>query len=482
MNMFDRPRRTRAAWSIIGLTVGALPGACQSYERAPLDIASHRDTLESRVVLNEPISAFLDRLADLGETVPERFDFSDGVTEDEGEVLALFYNPDLRLARLRAGVALAQFETAGLWEDPEFGFDAAEILSPASPLDFGFTLSLTIPVSGRLTVEKARAGAAYEAELRRIVDAEWSTRARVRTAWAGWTAAWERAGLLRRVAKQIDGVGLIADRLEAAGELTRIEARLLRTEAVRTRADLLAAGLAESRARTDLLRLLGLPPDAPIDLVHGFPTPQPPVPAADVDRLIEANTALAVRRAEYRTAEESLRLEVREQYPDITIGGGYGSEDSDDRLLLGVSLPIPVFNANRSGIAEARARRAIARAAAENTFDRLASDLADAQRALESVRAQRALIESELVPTLEQQSAEIDRLIELGEVDTLILLDTVRRGHDAKSRLLELRRAESAAMTRVAELLGPASVGEPLRTDPDVHTKSIRAGQPEGES
>ena len=65
------------------------------------------------------VEAFANRLA-LDHGVPVAFNISDGISPAEGEVIALFYNPELRIARLEAGVALANFETAGLWEDPNF--------------------------------------------------------------------------------------------------------------------------------------------------------------------------------------------------------------------------------------------------------------------------------------------------------------------------------------------------------------------------
>ena len=87
-------------------------------------------------------------------------------------------------------------------------------------------------------------------------------------------------------------------------------------------------------ARIRLLGLLGLSPDAPVELIPAFSGVRDGDIELSVDRLIEANTLLAVRRAEYQVAEESLRLEIREQYPDITLGTGFGSEDGDDRLQI----------------------------------------------------------------------------------------------------------------------------------------------------
>jgi len=467
MDNILRSRCTRALMFLLcsPAMISAL-SACQSYKRAPLDLASHNAALNTRLVATDPIVQFLERLDKGSPGTPDRFDLADGLSLAEAEVLALFYNPDLRLARLDAGVARATFETAGLWEDPQFGFDGAEILSRTSPFEYGLTLSLTIPVSGRLGVEKDRAGSAYEAELRRIIDAEWSTRARVRSQWAVWSAASERLRLLNEVIEQTARIAEITDRLQAAGELTRVEARLLRAALVKARSDVAQAEFKETRARVTLHGLLGLLPAASVELVQMLPSPTSAPTVNVLDRLVESNTLLAVRRAEYLFAEESLRLEVQKQYPDITIGSGFGSEGGDDRLLLGVSLPIPILNGNRGGIAEARAERDVARAAAETTFERLAGELALAQASLDAARSQRNAFERELVPMLDEQSDEVERLVELGEVNTLLLLETVTGRFEAKSRLLDLRLAEVSAAIQIEHLLGPREPAVPAPVQP----------------
>lgn len=70
---------------------------------------------------------------------------------------------------------------------------------------------------------------------------------------------------------------------------------------------------------------------------------------------------------------------------------------------------------------------------------------------------------------LEQQATEVEQIADLGEVDTLILLETVQRQFDAKSRLLELQRVELDASLTIVELLGPEDSGDPapVSDDPD---------------
>ncbi len=75
--------------------------------------------------------------------------------------------------------------------------------------------------------------------------------------------------------------------------------------------------------------------------------------------------------AEYEVAERTFELEIRKQYPDLQIGPGYGLEDGQDQVLMGLSLPLPVLNANRQAIARAEANRSVARASVEAALERL---------------------------------------------------------------------------------------------------------------
>lgn len=452
--------KTRALCASIGSILILSMSGCQSYEPVPLDLTAHHADVHTRLTDLESIHAFMQRLRPTEVSVPDTFDLSDGMSRAEGEVLALLYNPDLRLARLDAGVALATAENAGLWEDPNFGFDGAEILSSSAPFEFGLMLGVTIPVSGRLEAEKARAGADHEAALRRVVDAEWTLRADVRDAWLDWSVAVERVRLLDDVVARLKRLTVVTDRLERVEELSRVQARLFQVELAEREAELASVSFASQRARLHLLSLMGLGPDTDVDLAPSFETVDSPTVDDRLTRLIESNTALAIERAEYQVAEASLRLEIRKQYPDISLGSGYGNED-DDRLLLGVSLPIPILNANRAGIAEADARRDRARAAAEVVLERLSHQLAVADADLEAAASQRALYESTVLPLLIQQSEDIERVTELGDVDTLLLLEDVSRQLEARTRLLDLRLAESNATNRIITILGPDAILHP---------------------
>ncbi len=427
---------------------------CQSYEPAPLDIGFYRDSLETRLIEVEPITAFANRL-ELDTQTPMSFSIDDGISSAEGEVFALFYNPELRIVRLEAGVALANFETAGIWKDPVFGFDGAEISSPSAPFEFGLMGNLTIPISGRLKIEKVRAGAEYEMQLREIVDAEWNVRAEVRSLWAQWTAATLQVELINEAVEQLKRINEITTALAKAGEINRVEHRLLQIELANSEVEATEATLLLLKAEVDLLEILGLPPGGGSVLVPEFPAVEVVSVEDETTRIIDANTELAVQFAKYQTAEETLRLEIKKQYPDIVIGSGYGSEFNDHRVLFGLSIPLSIWNRNQAGIAKAQTKREVARAEAETTFDRLFRELALANTTLLVKQTQHSYFEDEIVPMLSEQTRDINAIVELGEVDTFILLETVTRQYDAKRRLLELQVAELNAAISVHRILGP---------------------------
>lgn len=427
---------------------------CQSYEPAPLDIGSYRNALETRLIEIEPVTEFAQRI-NSSATAPVTFDLSDGISSEEGEVIALFYNPALRIARLEAGVALANYETAGLWEDPVFGFDGAEISSPSAPFEFGLTGNFTIPISGRLKVEKTRAGSAYESSMRKLVNAEWNLRAEVRSYWSHWASSKMESLIIEDVVAQLQQIVFIADSLREAGEINQVEHRLLQVELANSKVQQTEAVLQLRTSEFALLGLLGLPPNNANVLNPEFPTIPTIIVQDETARIIDANTELAITFSNYQTAEESLRLEIKKQYPDIVIGSGYGSEFNDHRVLFGLSVPLSIWNRNQAGIAKAKAMREVARAEAETTFARLDRELALANTTLLFLQTQHEYYKREIVPLLEQQEKDVKACVDLGEVDTFILLETITRQLDAKHRLLELQVAELDAKITVQKILGP---------------------------
>jgi len=444
--------------AMIGAIAGA-PMGCRSYEARPLDLSASRAEWLARSPSDGSVRAFAEALAAQEGKAPGPFDASDGLSLAEAEVVALVFNPDLRIARLEAGVTRAAADNAGLWDDPVLGVDIERIVSGAGGADpwvVGAVLGITFPVSGRLEAEKARAGAEAHSSLVRIVALEWATRAALRELWVQWSAAGVRVEITSEFVGRLRDVVELADRQERAGSITRVDARLFRVSLAAAEADLIGARGREAELRLQLIALLGLAPEHELELRPSVAFPPRATDPVELRALLEeANPELNAVRAEYEVSEESLRTEVRKQFPDITIGPGYGTDQGDDRVLVGISLPVPLWNRNQQGVAVAEAEREVARARFASTYEHLASRLAVALTRYDSGRAQRETIESVVVPLADEQEAEVQRIASLGRVDPLLLLEALAAQHEARLRLIEARATESIGAVRLDELIGP---------------------------
>lgn len=441
---------------------GALSGVigCQSYERKSLDLDAARSAWLSRSPQDATVRQFaaaLDR-AESGSQA-EDFDPSNGLSLAEAEALLLVFNPDLRQARLEANVTQATAAFAGVWQDPMLGFDLERIVSGAgesNPWVASTTVGITIPISGRLEAEKARAGADLAAELNRIVAKEWAARSALRELWIEWSASRVRAEITNELIARLRDVASLADQQEKAGSLTRVDARLFRVELAGRESDLIAASARVKELELQLRAMLGLAPETALALVPSVTFSARTTSVDELRPLLESsNPELAAVRAEYEVAEQSLRTEVRKQYPDLTIGPGYGTDQGDNRALLGLSLPIPLWNRNQHGVAHASAQREVVRGRFETTYEHLSSKLAIALTRFEAGKAQRALVESSVVPLAEEQEADVRRVAAMGRVDPLLLLESLKTSHAAKARLVEAKASESIGAVRIEELIGP---------------------------
>jgi outer membrane protein TolC len=380
----------------------------------------------------------------------------------EAEVVALFFNPHLRLARQRARVPRAGAAEAGRWEDPELGIDGERIIeSVEHPWVLGGMLNLTIPLSGRNGAEKGKALAeATAAELQALAE-EWRVLTELRLEWVEWSAACQRAELTRQLVQELEAVGGRADRLREAGELGPLDARLFHLERVRQTAKLRGYEVAGRVAELRLRSLLGLAPTADVNLVSSLDVPQTHSPAEQGSAgALVRHPRVRVARAEYEVAERTLRLEVRKQYPDLKLGGGFGTDEGDERALFGAALPLPLLNANRRAIAEARANRDAAKAAAEGAFEQLLGDAAAACAALEGALERLRYVEQELAPLADRQVEDAGRLARAGEFSALILLEALTTAHEAKLEVLDARVGAGLAQTRLDALLPAVPAGK----------------------
>jgi outer membrane protein TolC len=455
----NTPRVTAAALSTALLL--AL-GGCKSYERSTLDL----DRTQREFLLRALDGPVLEEMNARAQASPgaTAFDPSDGLSLAEAEAIALVFNRDLRLARLAAGVTQASAENGGLWRDPTLGVDLTQIVSGASQgLEAIVTVGFTLPISGRLELEKQRLGAEHAAELARVADREWQTIAALRRAWTERAATARAVEAARDVLGRVEQVTAIVDRMEQAGELARIEARLFRIEDAKLRSRLASLESDLARASHAVEAILGLPPTAGRAFSGEFAS-STRAAAEGRDAVLAAiaatNPAVLAARADYEIAERTLEEEIRKQWPDLDLAPGYGEQDGDRQFVLGIGVVLPVLNGNRAGIAVAEAGREAARGRVEAELQRVLGALLAAEERLAQSVSRRDALERTLVPLVEAQYEETRAVARLGEVKTLVLLESLKQQLEARNELIAARRDEALAAIDIDELIGPPQRAE----------------------
>ncbi len=324
------------------------------------------------------------------------------------------------------------------------------------PWIVGAGLSITVPISGRLAVEKTLRWSEYSAAWRRILLAEWELLTRLRAGWLEWSTSQERLNAAREYVDKLESIAGIAHQLMSAGELKPTESRLLQIELARRRMNILVFEREIERQRLALHALLGLSPNAPVSLNPDVFIPSIGVqPDQRCDALLQNHPRIKSVEAEYETAEQQLRLEIRQQYPDLKIGPNYALEEGLARFGLGIGFPIPLWNRNRQSIAESLAERDAAQARAHATVERVLSELAQAESRLTYANQQRAMLLEKVAPLVDRQVEDSRTLLSLGEVDVLLLRDALTGFFETKLDILDVTLAEAQAANKLQQMLHP---------------------------
>ncbi len=309
---------------VLVLSVGAacVMAGCDTYQAAPLRLSEHLRSWTA-TNLGQPRVQMYSQSALAALCGPgARLNVADGLDLSEAEAVALYLNPDLRLARAKADVPLASAHKSGLWDDPFVLIEALHIIEAVwSPWVLLAGVGITIPVSGRLEAEKERAWAEYSAGWRALAVAEWELLSKFRAVWLNYAAKCQEIRSVEDYVKRTGEIRASAEKLVEVGELFPTDARLFAIDQESQASELLGLRGQAERLRLSLLDLMGLPPDIRVTLNVKLCTFQVRVPPDHRPcEIVRRHPRVALLRAEYMATEKTMKREILKQYPDIAIG------------------------------------------------------------------------------------------------------------------------------------------------------------------
>jgi len=440
MRHSTRPRR----WLLSAPSVAiALLGGCVHYQPRPIEPASVIERLDARTLSAPDLARVAEPAHLVAAWPPEVWDLQTLT------VAALYYHPDLELARTSWDLARAGLITAGERPNPAVaagpGYNSSTPAHTITPWILNLNLDFTIETAGKRGRRIDQAQRLSDAARFSIAATAWQVRTRVRQSLLDVFSATEVAAVLdRQRTIQENNVELLQRQL-TAGAISTFEMTQARLILDTIRLSLVDAQRLQQDARARLATAIGVPVSALDGIRLGleqFNTTAGDIPATAATReaLVNRADVLSALSA-YDASQSALQLEIARQYPDIHLGPGYQMDQSNNKWTLLVPVALPVFSRNLGPIAQAEARRALAasqmtavQAAAVGAIDRalaayrtardkvsVADQLLDGVRSLEATgRAQLAagdisqldlgLIQSEVAS---RELARLEALVQL---------------------------------------------------------------------
>ena len=181
------------------------------------------------------------------------------------------------------------------------------------------------------------------------------------------------------------------------------------------------------------------------------------VPAFEqLARRIPDSPAIERWVANEQARKADLALQKARTVPDLGIGGGlrYFSEGDDTAFVLGVTLPLPVFNRNQAGVQEASMQLAQARESTKVATLDARTSLSKATEQATSALAEVTALREEILPSSQKTLAAIEEGYRQGKFDYLHLLDAQRTYFNAKQQYLDALTTYHKARTDIELLLG----------------------------
>jgi outer membrane protein, heavy metal efflux system len=252
----------------------------------------------------------------------------------------------------------------------------------------------------------------------------------------------ELTDVMRRRADE--GAAAEADHRRLEAELTRVDAELLRAQ----------LGLDAALLALEALLPDGTPVE-PASLVVPAPAAVPPfLPEATLDEAIERVPAVTLARARAERAARQLRLERAVRVPDLQVSGGYKRTDGAHTGVVGVVLPVPLFDRNGVAIARASGEARAAGLGLEAVRREARAELQATLRAARSLASRSTRTPRELVAPAEVVRRAARAMFREGSGDVLHLVDAERVYATAQREALALTLDAVLASARARLALG----------------------------
>ncbi|MBW4794536.1 TolC family protein [Pseudomonas tolaasii] len=376
------------------------------------------------------------------------------LTLDSALQTAIANNPDLAAAQWDIDIARGGRQQAGLIPNPVASVDVEDTRrdSRTTSIKLSQALELGGKRGARIEVaERAQDAAALTLEQRRN-----ALRADVIAGFYGALRAQERLELAQRSLALAERGLVVAKGRVTAGKASPVEATRAQVQLSEIRLEFNRAQIGLSDAYRSLAASTGsAAPD--FQSVAAQRQSSPPLPAtAQLLARLEQTPELRLAELQIQQSEASVGLEKAQRIPDldVSIGSQYDAGVRERVNLVGVSMPIPLFNRNQGNVLAASRRADQARDLRNATELRLRTETRQALDLWQTANTEVQAFNQQILPAAQSAVDSAARGFEMGKFNFLDVLDAQRTLIAARTQYLAATAQATDAWVRIERIYG----------------------------
>jgi outer membrane protein, heavy metal efflux system len=378
-----------------------------------------------------------------------------GLGLDEVVAVAVQQNPRLAKAAFAVDASRGRYVQAGLYPNPVFAFTADELGDRTGTMGILTPqVSQEIVRGGKLKLSQAVAAKEVDQAALALMNERYALIGAVRVAFYDAFALQERAKILGELVRiNEDSVDRLKPGVEK-GQASKLDLLQLEIERERTRAEAKAVERELPAALYRLAAIVGVRELPNTPLTASFEGPLPDYDAVRTrDLVLGVHPQLTAARVGIERAQFALQRAQAEPKPNVTVSTGYTRQNQNrsNDWLLGVSVPLPVWNKNQGGIRAATADLQMARLEVGRVENELAERVASAFRTYATAKQRADWYRDNILGRAEEALEIISKARVAGQFNVLQVLQAQKALADAR---LEYNRSLGEAWKAASELSG----------------------------
>ena len=363
---------------------------------------------------------------------------------------ALFFNPKFEIAKKEWGIAKDQESIAAIKPSSSLGFDAGREGNnkDKDKKALGINFSTIFETANKLKIREEKAinqTLIRRLELRKLF---WNIKTEITSTYLDYQRSLLNIQAIKGEVKMQNDILNMLKKRKIAGIVSSAELDLSQLELNRNIQKLNDEQIRVSELRAMLGKITGLAPEkfnlltlAPLNL-DGF------INEFDIALNNESNKEklnnlgiynridLRIALAQYALAESKLKLQIAEQYPDITFSPAYLYDYGASKWILGLSMLIPSTKKNQALINEAKKISDIEVLSIEKLQTSILNDIAKLTNNYQTNHAlvKKGIEDSQSITDIEKG---LDKKFKDGEIDRLEFTKEKLKNMQFKQKLYE---------------------------------------------